>query len=53
MEKNGELFKSGAKQLAPLAERIRPKTLGDFVGQNHLTEKDKVVRNILEGGYPC
>ena len=48
-----ELFKSGAKQLAPLAERIRPKTLDDFVGQNHLTEKDKVMRNILEGGHPC
>ena len=35
---------------APLADRIRPKTLDDVVGQPHLLGKDKPLRNIIESG---
>lgn len=34
----------------PLAERIRPKTLDDVVGQPHLLGKDKPLRRIIESG---
>jgi putative ATPase len=35
---------------APLAERVRPKTLDEFVGQEHLVGKNKVLRKISETG---
>ena len=35
---------------APLAERIRPRTLKEFVGQDHLTQPDKPLRLMLENG---
>lgn len=34
----------------PLADRIRPKTLDDVVGQTHLIGEDKILRNIIENG---
>lgn len=34
----------------PLAEKIRPKTLDDVVGQPHLLGKDKPLRRIIESG---
>lgn len=36
--------------LAPLPERMRPKTLGDFVGQQHLLGEGKVLRKLIETG---
>ena len=35
---------------APLAERIRPKTLDEYVGQDHLTQPGKPLRMMLEQG---
>jgi putative ATPase len=35
---------------APLAERIRPKTLEEYVGQDHLTQSGKPLRLMLERG---
>ena len=32
----------------PLAERLRPKTLDEFQGQQHLLGKGKVLRNLIE-----
>jgi putative ATPase len=32
----------------PLAERIRPKTLDEFVGQQHLVGKNGVIRKLIE-----
>lgn len=32
----------------PLAERLRPKTLGDFFGQEHLVGKDGILRKLIE-----
>ena len=34
----------------PLAERLRPKTLDDYIGQKHLVGKDAVLRNMIESG---
>jgi putative ATPase len=38
---------------APLAERVRPKTLDEFIGQEHLVGPDKPLRLMLEGGTPA
>ncbi len=35
---------------APLADRIRPQTLDDVVGQEHLLGRDKVLRRMVESG---
>jgi putative ATPase len=34
----------------PLAERLRPKELNDFCGQEHLVGKDAVLRKVIESG---
>lgn len=36
--------------MQPLADRIRPSTLEDVVGQSHLIGKGKVLRTLIEGG---
>lgn len=33
---------------APLAERLRPRTLEEFVGQEHLLGKGKMLRSLIE-----
>lgn len=35
---------------APLADRIRPLTIDDMVGQQHLLGEGKALRNIIESG---
>jgi len=35
---------------APLAERMRPRTLDEFVGQQHLLGPGRVLRDMLESG---
>ena len=35
---------------APLAEKIRPKTLADVVGQEHILAEGKPLRRIIESG---
>lgn len=34
----------------PLAERMRPKSLDDYVGQRHLVGKDAVLRRMIDAG---
>jgi putative ATPase len=34
---------------APLAERMRPHSLAEFVGQNHLVGEGRILRRLLEG----
>lgn len=36
--------------MTPLAERIRPTTLDDLAGQQHLTGKDSILRKAIENG---
>ncbi|MDR2548886.1 MAG: replication-associated recombination protein A [Desulfobulbus sp.] len=35
---------------SPLAERMRPRRLDDFVGQQHLVGEGKFLRQLIEGG---
>src|SRR5205809_3440692 len=35
---------------APLAERMRPRLLSEFVGQSHLVGEGRILRRLLEGG---
>jgi putative ATPase len=37
---------------APLAERMRPRTLADFVGQEHLTGEGKLIRRLVDDPGP-
>ena len=32
----------------PLAERVRPKTLNEFIGQKHLIGKNGILRKLIE-----
>ena len=34
----------------PLAERMRPKTLKDYIGQEHILGQDKILRKVIENG---
>ena len=34
----------------PLADKIRPQTLDDVVGQKHILGEGKVLRRIIESG---
>jgi putative ATPase len=34
----------------PLAERLRPKELGEFCGQDHLVGRNAVLRKVIESG---
>ena len=34
----------------PLAERLRPKTIEEFIGQDHLLGKNKPIRRMIEEG---
>ena len=36
--------------IAPLADRMRPKELGEFVGQEHILGTGKVLRKAIEKG---
>ncbi|MCG2617997.1 replication-associated recombination protein A [Terrimonas sp. NA20] len=36
--------------MTPLAERIRPRTLDDLAGQQHLTGKGSILRKAIENG---
>src|SRR5215510_12789415 len=35
---------------APLADRMRPRRLSEFVGQEHLVGEGRVLRRLIEGG---
>lgn len=55
MKKQGELFGRPQKGLvtseAPLADRMRPRTLDEFVGQEHLLGKGKILRQAIESDH--
>ncbi|HWL29657.1 MAG TPA: AAA family ATPase, partial [Burkholderiaceae bacterium] len=54
MMSSRDLFSSsaGALALAPLAERMRPKSLDEVVGQAHLLGPGKPLRVAFESGRP-
>lgn len=44
------LYFSNVNTSIPLAERLRPSTLDDLIGQEHLTGKGSILRNVIEQG---
>ncbi len=36
--------------MQPLAERMRPQTLDDYIGQKHLVGEGSVIRNMIDSG---
>ncbi len=42
------LFSEEVNMSAPLASRLRPRTLDDYIGQEHLVGQGRVLRQILE-----
>ena len=41
------LFADESKKLAPLAERMRPKNMDDFLGQEHIVSKNSFLRRAI------
>src|SRR5258705_10370574 len=41
---------TGSSTAWPLADRMRPRTLSEFVGQDHLVGEGRVLRRLIEGG---
>ena len=58
MPRQSELFptaartdrRRGSSRTAPLAERMRPRTIGEFVGQRHLLGPDRLLTDLLAAG---
>ncbi len=50
MTQSSTLFSAG--HLPPLADRIRPSTLDEFIGQNHLVDKDRIIARALQQKTP-
>ena len=46
----GRLEKANIDSAAPLAVRMRPRTLDEFAGQSHFIGPDKLLRRMLEAG---
>ena len=42
------LFEASDQETQPLASRLRPQTLAEFVGQRHLIGEGKVLRRLIE-----
>lgn len=47
------LFTQEVNISAPLANRLRPQSLDDYIGQEHLVGKGKVLQNLLEKDMLC
>ncbi len=50
MTKTATLFSS--LHLPPLADRIRPTSLNEFIGQNHLVDDDRIISKTLQQKKP-
>jgi len=51
-EAEESLFAATARSAQPLAARMRPRTLDEFVGQEHLLATGKPLREAIERGVP-
>ena len=49
MDSTQALFES---YLPPLAERVRPKTIDEFCGQEHLLDKGKILHRLMDQAAP-
>ena len=46
------LFEKNIPTNAPLADRLRPASVNEVIGQEHVLSEDHMLRGILEGGSP-
>jgi len=55
LKKQTDLFEKRGKELfkreAPLADRMRPRTLDELVGQDHLLGQGKILRQAIESDH--
>jgi len=47
---NDDLFAPDASPVQPLADRMRPQSLDEYVGQDHVLGEDKPLRNAILAG---
>ena len=43
-----DLFSAQASRRAPLADRMRPRTIDEFIGQEHIVGKGRLLRRAIE-----
>ena len=43
-----DLFSQKEEQLSPLADRMRPRTLDELIGQAHLVGPGRLLRRAIE-----
>ena len=43
-----DLFDAKNEQFAPLAERMRPRSISEYLGQGHLIGEGKLLRRLIE-----
>ena len=52
MSATNDLFASSADHYRPLADRMRPRTIDEFVGQQHLLRDNAPLRTAIDSGKP-
>jgi putative ATPase len=43
-----DLFSINSSEIAPLAERMRPRTISEYLGQEHILGEGKLLRRLIE-----
>ena len=43
-----DLFTTDSTKIAPLAERMRPRTISEYLGQSHILGEGKMLRRLIE-----
>ena len=50
VNKDANLFSHLENDITPLAERCRPASLDEYIGQEHLTAKGKIISSAIDSG---
>ena len=50
VDRNLTLFNGPNENITPLAERCRPAFIDQYIGQEHLTAKGRIIRSAIDGG---
>ena len=45
-----DLFSDNVKKFAPLADRVRPTCLEEFIGQEHIIKKGSIIEKAIRNG---
>ena len=43
-----DMFSENARSQAPLADRMRPRSLDEFIGQRHIVGEGRLLRRAIE-----